>query len=150
MKDSENWKTKIYQIDNAIMDDAPPEHRWGFNYQVDAGEQILVEALSEPKLLYEMIPGDDTFLDLMDYDVERLHNYSNGMKAIWKNQQVYVLPNYEKRAIEVAVPDGWKFKVIKTIDNVADLDKFYGELTSVDEENEDAIPWFIQDMGWTQ
>lgn len=145
---SDAFKTRIYKIEEAIMDDPPPENAWAFNFQSDVGEQVLVKALSSPELMYDLHPMDEQFQELVTTEYEKEINYASGVKFNWRGQEVFVMPDYNRKIIEVAIPsNGWKFEVIHVIKSMDELDAFYAEATELSDEI-NILDYFPQDVGW--
>lgn len=144
-----SWQVKIYQLDHAIMDDAPSSHKWAFNYAHDAGEMILVKPLSQIKTILDK-PIDSVEVESLinkSFQHEAPVNFERGTKAISPTGQMfYLMPNYKNKTIEVAVKDGWKFKIINNIKSIKELIDF--EKTNKLQDEDESISWFIHDMSW--
>lgn len=145
---SDGFRTKIYRLDKAIMADPPKEHSWAFNYQSDAGEQVLVKALSEPVMLCDMLPTDRQFLELME-DYEPDVDYSKGEKYLWNGQEVFLYPNYQTKKLEIAKKnEGWSFSVIGSLSSAQEFESWVSQAKLLDSEWTGMIEYFMQDMGW--
>lgn len=144
---AESFQTKIYKLDDAIMEDPPSEHSWAFNFASDADEQVLVKALSPPELLYNINPYDSQFQDLIATDYEPDVNYYAGEKARWRGQPVFIVPDYDRRKIEVAVKNDDGFRVIHTINSAEELNKLWGEIL-LDDNSSSWLDYFPSDVGW--
>jgi hypothetical protein len=158
--DYEGWfDTTIYQLNKAIMDDAPKEHKWAFTYGVDAGEKILVQALEKPKIIFQGHPKSPKFmgellLPSLQYKRPFDYSYKGTNKLIkWKNKNIYVAPNYDDECIDVVEKEGWRYRIIQQIHNLAQWRKFEKEANIPEGfydsgEVGDTIDWFMFDMKW--
>jgi hypothetical protein len=158
-KDIPGWfDTTIYQLDKAVMDDAPKEHKWAFSYGVDAGEKVLVKALEKPKVVFKGHPKEHKFLELIIPAIGQRppfdYSYKGTNKLIpWKGKEVYLAPNYEEGCIDVVVQKGWQYQVIKTIHSLDEWKQFTKEADIPDSfydpgEAGDSLDWFMYDMKW--
>jgi len=153
-----DWNTKIYKIEEAIMQDAPKEHGWAFTYRTDAGEQILVKALSTPEVVFEAHPSEPEFESVLEesfqYDNPINYAFDESLKVLHNDGEVFLYPNYKTKTIEVAKrnEDGWSFVVVKEIRSLDELDKFLRE-SQFNKETFDergALSWFTSDMDWIE
>lgn len=156
----EYWLTTIYQLNKAIMTDPPKEHKWAFNYSVDAGEQVLVKALDQPQIaadpvtgkpLKDIHPQDSVFISLVSSIKQEeipVDYIKKGVEATWNGKTVYLLPSYETYSIEVVIPNGWQYQVIKVIRSLEEFNQFYKQITikNPDSEQLDALDWFLYDL----
>ena len=143
-----DWGVKIYKIDNAIMADPPREHAWARS-TADVDEQVLVKALSEPKLIKDIYPDSLDFEEML-YQREEVPRGFNGAADITYNGVKYFLaPNYKNKTIEVAIRERNMWKVVKSLRNLASLDAFLKEYNAgPDFDPQDQIGWAIRDFDW--
>lgn len=154
------WKTTVYQLDKAIMDDPPKEHKWAFQYHVDAGEQVLVKALEKPKIaknpntgeeLKDLMPDDSIFMHAV---ISGMGNKppidwsENGVKAELNGKMVYIGWDYDTRQITVYEKDGWQFHPIAVANGYDEYRQLEKKLSSIDTEGHayDGLTWFMVDM----
>lgn len=144
----DNWNVKIYQINKAIMEPAPKDHKWAFNYSTDAGEMILVKAIEPAKIIFNGNAEDLEDYVQDSYKVNRPTDHSvNGVKATWNGQQVFIVP--QQNDIIVSKQDGWKFTPILTIKSMSAFERFSKD-AEIDWDSEEAVglAYFFQDAGW--
>jgi hypothetical protein len=151
IKDDDFWKTSIYQINNAIMDDPPKEHSWAHSFQVDAGEQVLVKALEEPKVLYkDILPGDTDFLDLVGelvyhkppIDIKRV-----GEEVYLDGKKLYAVVDYDNYKIDLMEPtSNWESRVVHSIKSLDEFKKLKPRIKWDMTAEDDSISWFLMDM----
>ena len=152
------WNTKVYKIDDAIMKDAPKEHSWAFTYRTDAGEQVLVKALSTPEIIFESHPSKPEFESVLEESFQHEnpidYSFDQSLKVVHNGEEVYLYPNYERKLVEVAKKneDGWSFAVIGELRNLKELDNFLKESQFEEEtfDTQGALSWFTNDMDWIE
>lgn len=148
---ADHFRTRVWKIENAIMDDPPKNHQWAFTFQADAGEQVLVEALSKPELLHDLTPEDPEFENLIE-DFKPDVDYSKGEKFLWNGKEVYLYPNYNTKQFEIMEPTGevWEFRNLGSIRNVDEFRNFSKQARPVDNDDSASMgtDYFIMDMGW--
>lgn len=149
-----SFYVRIFELNHAILDNAPEEHRWAFRYDSDAGEKILVKALEAPKLIFDGDVSSSDFLDLVDRSSsrEQITDYGRGEKFLWQGKEVFVLPNYSERCLEVAEQnaDGWSFSVIGLLKNMDSFRIFLGEAIPQTSKEDDTalLDYAVSDFGW--
>lgn len=155
------WNTTVYQINHAIMQNAPEDHKWAHNFTVDAGEKILTKALEQPTIvtkfdvkLENIHPTDNIFQKLtMETKIEKPVNLQNAAEATLNDQNVFLMVNYNNYNIEIYQINPkqyWKPKLIGLINSY----KQYEELIKtkkltykhIDSNQVDSIEWFVMDM----
>lgn len=149
----QNWNVKVYELNNAVMENAPESHKWAFKYAHDAGEMVLVKALEAPKIVFDHNLQDPAFENIIDQSFqhkEPINHEAHGVKAIWRGDAVILSPNYEEKSLDVVQKVGWEFKVLLKITNSAQLSNFNKE-AQIDWESDpnDSVSWFLHDMNWS-
>ena len=145
---------KIYKINNAIMSPAPKEHEWAFNYAHDAGEAVLVKALQTPEIIYNGPINSNEIENLVDQSFQHtppVNHGAHGMKAkLIDGKDVFISPNYDKSSVEIAVQNGWQYRIIKTIKSAKEWDNFAKQIQSGDWDSQqgDGLTWFFHDVKW--
>lgn len=152
----ENWETTVYQLNKAIMADPPKEHKWAFQYSVDAGEQILVKALEQPIIatdpetgikISQLLPSE--FLMVCTQDIEIPIDWETaGVEAILDGQKVYIGYDYDSTEITINKKEKWKFVPILHIRSIAEWSKIYKRLQIINPESQgfEGLMWFMHDM----
>lgn len=164
LKDDDVWKTTVWQINKAIMEDPPKEHAWAFNYSSDVGEQVLVKALENPQiakdpetgtLLKDILPKSFIFMSLLYKHLAKpptIDYKSRGAEVLWNGRTVYLHPDYDNNAIVVKgepdVDEPWNFPTVKIIGSMQEFEKFTKESKYVDPDSygADSVDWFVHDM----
>ncbi len=147
---ADEMKVKVWQLDDAIMEDSPNEGKWPL-YEIDAGEKILVKKISEPQLIFDEFLNSDALPNLITETAEILQDYSKGESVVYNGEKVYFNFDSNSKVINIVKrnSDGYSFSTIKTIHSNQELNDFL--ITSEVPENFDdsgAIAWFVYDMNW--
>jgi len=154
----DSWETTVYQLDKAIMTDPPEEHKWAFVYSVDAGEQVLVKALEDPKIatdprtgveIKNLMPDSNEFSDIvMNLNLKPVVNWEekgakailDGDKTVYIGTDEYNIVLYEK--------SGWQFNPVMTISSMNQWDSIQNRLKIVDYNSPgmEHLAWAVHDM----
>lgn len=149
---------KIYKITDAIMKKPPIENRWAFAYGVDAGEMVLVQALSQPELIIDCPIDDPQIENIIENSLEveapKNHAYDESLRVEYNGQSVYLSPDYRQKAVVVAqkIPNSWEFQTVALLRSSQEVGNFLKKCkfnqASFDMQN--SLGWFEMDMGWIQ
>lgn len=158
-RSNEFWNTTIYQLDHAIMQNPPEDHKWAHNFTVDAGEKVLVKTLEQPKIvtkynvkLENINPSDSIFQKLTQTQIEKPVNLQNAAEATLNNQNVFLIADYKDYSIKIYQTNPtqhWKPKLIGLINSYKQYEELIKnkKLTYKNDYSDqvESIEYFIMD-----
>lgn len=147
----EDWKTTIYTVSHAVMEDPPEEHVWAYVHSVDAGEQMLVSLIEQPQIIYQGYPDDDGFAVIMSERTEKLINFSKiqDLAILLNGETNYLYPDYNTKTINVIkpIPGTSGHDIVVKLKSSQEFEQFMSNI-SPPKDNNNAIFWAFQDFGW--